>query len=243
MKTKIICTMFMFFPLTMYCHSTDSTTSDRNFSLGLSFSPDYCYRKLKPDASVKWIADQRDSMEIPKFGFTSGVNALYRFRNKIIIEAGIQYSEKGYKTKEYVYNYISPTGQPDPAVPKQAMWKYSYRYLDIPIKIDYSILTGRLNLFFSGGISSNIFLSEKITIIEEFQDGSIKKGFPKNTMTKYSPLNFSVLGGLGIDFALTKRIHIRVEPTYGHFITSIIDAPIKGYLFSTGLNTGVYLNL
>jgi len=64
-----------------------------------------------------------------------------------------------------------------------------------------------------------------------------------STGSGLSRINFAVVAGLGINYDLTSRLTFRVEPTYRRSITSIINAPIKGYLYSAGINTGIYFKL
>lgn len=46
---KSILTLLTLLPFTSFCQSTPTPVSDQ-FSIGLTFSPDYCYRVLQPDA-------------------------------------------------------------------------------------------------------------------------------------------------------------------------------------------------
>jgi opacity protein-like surface antigen len=227
-------------PSTLFCQSTEMTKTKR-ISIGLTFSPDYCYRKLSPDATSQWIADSRDSLEIPKFGFTTGFGLLFQITKRLTLETGLQYSNKGEKTKSYSSTWFPPSVQPDPSLPVKNAFIYHYNYLDIPLKVNYNILTKRLKFFVSGGISTNVFLFQQITSRVEYGDGST---VTNNSISNgLSRINLAVVAGLGINYDVTNRLTIRIEPTYRRSITSIINAPIKGYLYSAGINTGIYLNL
>ena len=57
---------------------------------GATFSPDYCYRFLKTTSDLKWETHMRDTLEIPKIGFTTGLSALIKLSNKLSLETGIQ---------------------------------------------------------------------------------------------------------------------------------------------------------
>ena len=237
---KLFLIFLTFFPLTIFCQSTD-TTKTKRIAIGLTFSPDYCYRKLSPDATSQWIADSRDNLEIPKFGFTTGLSLLFQLNKRLTFETGLQYSNKGEKTKSYSLTWNTPSGQPDPALPTKNTFIYHYNYLDIPVKVNYNILTKRLKFFVSGGISTNVFLFQKTTSILEYSDGRTETN--NSTGSGLSRINFAVLAGLGINYDLTSRLTFRIEPTYRRSITSIINAPIKGYLYSAGINTGIYFKL
>jgi hypothetical protein len=228
------------FPLTLFCQST-VTTKTKRMAIGLTFSPDYCYRKLSPDATSQWIAESRDSIEIPKLGFTTGLSLLFQLNKRLTIETGLLYSNKGEKTKNHSLIWNPPSVQPDPALPTKNEFVYHYNYLDIPAKVNYNILTKRLKLFVSGGLSTNIFLFQKTTSIVEYADGRTETN--NSIGGGLSRVNFAVLVGLGINYDLTSKLSFRIEPTYRRSITSIINSPIKGYLYSAGINTGIYIKL
>ncbi|CAN5124463.1 hypothetical protein BH09BAC5_BH09BAC5_18900 [soil metagenome] len=230
---KLLLTFLTLFPLTTFCQSND-TTKTKRLSIGLTFSPDYCYRTLKPNASSKWIADIRDTLEIPKFGFSTGLSLLFQLNKRVALETGLQFSDKGEKQKPVTLIW----GQPDPGLPTKNTFIYHYNYLDIPIKVDYYILTTRLKFFVSGGLSTNIFLFQKTTSILEYSDGHTKTN--NSTGGGLSRINFAVVAGLGINYDLTSRLTFKIEPIYRRSITSIVNAPIKGYLYSAGINTGIY---
>lgn len=215
----------------------------KNISIGLTFSPDYCYRTLHPDASVKWIADNRNTLEIPKFGYTTGLNIAKSINKKITLETGLLYSDKGERTKKYSEVWLTSSGQPDPALPTAMTFIYHYIYLDIPIKANYYFLTQKAKFYLTAGISPNVFLSQKTTSILEYSDGHNTKKNSSGNSSGFSRINLTVIAGLGFSYDFTNKLYFKIEPTYRRSITSIIDAPIKGYLYSVGLNTGIYYNL
>jgi hypothetical protein len=240
---RLLLAFLTIIPLTTLCQNVD-TIETKKLSIGLSFSPDYSYRILKPDASGKWIAEIRDTLEIPKFGYTTGLNIALKINKRITLEMGFLYSDKGEKTKSFTPIWVSPAGQPDPDpdLPSKITYFNHYIYLDFPVKANYYLLTQRVKFFLTAGISPNIFLKHSVTSICEYNDGhtSTKTSLGNNGFTK---INLAFIAGLGLGYDLTKKLNLIIEPTYRRSITPIIDAPIKGYLYSFGLNTGLYYNL
>jgi len=214
------------------------TAIPKKLAIGLTFSPDYSYRSLKPDNSGESMAEWRDSFEIPKFGYTTGLSLVYRLNKRISMEAGIQFSDKGEQTKQRALIYF----QPEPKAPDKIKYTYSYLYIDVPIKAYFRLTDKRLKLFLSVGLSPNIFIAQKITSYLTYEGGSTQKS-TSSSFSGLSRINLAVLGGLGLDYELTDRINLRLEPIYRRSITSIIDAPIKAYLYSIGVNMGVYYRL
>lgn len=228
------------FPLVSFGQSADSSRV-KWFGIGFNFSPDYSYRILEPTAQVKWIADFRDTLEIPKFGYTTGLNFLFRVSRNLTFETGLQYSNKGEKTKQHQLLVINPNLPKEPGSMAEASFVYSYYYLDIPIKANFFLINKKFKLFLSGGISNNLFISSTSRYTITFSPGNPLTSTVK-TNTKYSTVNLAVLAGLGVEHHLNSRCSIRLEPIYGRSLRSIIDAPIKSYLYSAGMNFGFYFN-
>jgi hypothetical protein len=137
-------------------------------AIGLTFSPDYSYRSLSSDAASIWIANDREDFEIPKFGFTAGPRVLFTLGNRLALESGILFSDKGEKTSNMRYS-----GDPeDIFMPVLGRHNFHYYYLDVPVKANYYLTSKKVKLFVSVGTSVNFFVAEKITSTYTFFDGS-----------------------------------------------------------------------
>src|SRR4051812_48865989 len=111
---KGLLVLLTFLPLITLCQTSD-TTKSKKISIGVMYSPDYCYRTLKPDASEisKAIVETRDNFEIPKFGFTTGLSFIYQLNKKLSLETGLQFSDKGEKTKTMTPVFYTSSSQSD----------------------------------------------------------------------------------------------------------------------------------
>ena len=233
---KIGFVIILLLPLTLFCETTDSSKVSK-LEIGITYSPDYCYRKLKPDAGSKWIADIRDTIEIGKLGYTTGLNVVYNISKKISIGTGILFSDKGEKTKKtFLGNSLSGS------LPINNKFIYHYLYIDIPVKANYTILNGKFKLFLTAGISTNIFLGQKTTSILYYGNRDSEKR-KTNVSSDFSKINFAYIVGFGIDYPVTDKLNFKLEPLFRHSINSVIKAPIKSYLYSTGVNIGIYFKL
>lgn len=227
-------------PLVLFGQSADSSQIKR-FAFGLNYSPDYSYRILVPEPQVKLIADLRDSTETPKYGFTTGLNLLFRINKRFTLETGFQYSNKGEMNDGNIVLIDDIDATKPPLNAPRITAIFSYNYLDIPIKANYYLINKKFKLFLSGGISNNLFISSENKFLFKYPDGSILT--TKGEGPKLFPVNFTLLAGFGAEHQLNKRFSLRLEPIYRRSITSIIDAPIKGYLYSAGMNFGLYFSL
>ena len=235
MRNIIITTIFIVNAYISFGQTSD-VVSTKKISLGVIFSPDYCYRSLNSETSNQWIVDSRDSIEIPKYGFTTGLSLLLEPWNRISFETGLHYSNKGEKTKTIE---LYPA-EPGPALPTNRIrFIYHYYYLDIPIKVNYIVLKGKVKIFVSAGFSTNIYLYQRTKVIFDGSDETSSS----SSSGELSRLNFAVLIGGGIDYIINNRLNFKLEPIFRRSITPIVDAPIKQYQYSIGANFGLYYKL
>ena len=225
-------------PITFFGQNESQPTS-KTQAVGFTFSPDYSYRILVPDAETESLAEFLDLSETPKFGFTTGFNYALKLNKRFTLEASILYAEKGEKLK--LESTVLPTNPDDPITTVIFLSRTHYLYLDVPVKLNYFITTKKVKFFVSGAISPNFFLTQKNSFraIYENEKLPISRGFGDNG---FSRINLAFTAGLGLMYDLSDKFYLKVEPTYRRSITSIISGPLEGYLYSVGLNTGFYYN-
>ena len=238
MKSFLI--ILAFLPLAANCQ-TSNPASTKKVELGVTFSPDYCYRTIKSDGSElgNWFTSSRDDHEIPKAGYTTGVEFVMHMNKRLAMETGVLFSDKGFKTKKTDFN---PENTNDPLVPSSYRSIYKFQYLDVPFKANYYILTGKIKLIVSAGVSANIRIRMSSTSILYWDDGTSTVD-SQNMDDNFRRINLAAIAGFGFHYDVTDKIGFRLEPTFRHSIISITDAPIKGYLYSAGIHAGVFYTL
>ena len=237
MKKIIYILLVIALPISALSSTIDSLKIKKNIEIGVSYSPDICYRKLKSDENSKWISDIRDTMEVAKLGYTAGLNIVYWYKNNISFETGLLFSDKGEKTKKYSLGNFSST-----KLPINNIDIHHYYYLAFPIKANYYFVNKKCKLFVTGGITTNLFLSQKNTSILGYSDRDSEKKTTKIN-SELSSINFSFLIGAGIDYPLSDKSNLKFEPSYSRSINSITSAPVKSYLSAIGFKLGVYFKL
>lgn len=235
MKTKITSLLFILISSVVFGQTAEPVSSSK-VSIGISFSPDYCYRSLHSESSFQLGTEFRDTMEVAKLSYTTGLSLLFKPWDRVSFETGLYFSDKGYKTKVMDLYDINPLIH---LAVNRVKTTYHYYYLDIPLKLNYYLLKGKVDLFVSAGVSANIYLSQRATC--KLED-------PEETQTissrgDLSQLNMAVLISGGIDYEISNRLNLRIEPIFRHAITPIVEAPIKEYHYSIGANFGLYYTL
>ncbi|PKP33115.1 MAG: hypothetical protein CVT99_01295 [Bacteroidetes bacterium HGW-Bacteroidetes-16] len=237
MKKKII-TIFILLSTCIGYGQTSDVISPGKIALGLNFSPDYSYRWLVAKPSFGWMKEIRDSTELPRLGFTTGLSLFYQLTERITLESGLQFADKGVKST--IYNDYIAVNEDDPAIPPDgARFVYHDYYLELPIKINYIVLSGKIQLFVAGGISLNYFLFHRTTtIIVGTNKKSSGSGFDGNAR-----FSVALLTSAGIDYNILKRTNLRLEPIFRGSLISNYEAPLKQYQYSLGINLGLYYKL
>ncbi len=226
----------------------------KKFQLGVNFSSDVCYRTLannNGESIVDGIIDWRNESEIPKFGYTTGLNVVYSLKRNISFETGLQFSNKGYQTEtmdliygdqiDPVTGVISPESS-DTKAPTKSKYIYSDYYLEVPVKANFTFGKRKVRFITSAGIAVNLFIAETKTVVYTYIGGSTKQK-DYSSYFSYNIINLSPTVSFGIDWKITPKMDLRAEPTIRYGVLKIIDMPVTGYLWNYGLNVGCYYSL
>lgn len=234
------------------CAQTPDSLKTKKWAIGLTYSPDFCYRINY--TSRMSIYSGSGETEKPKAGMTAGVNFLYQLLDRVGIETGILYSTKGEKVYSPSVNWIMPDGSTsDPSVPNNtsASYKaaerkstYTYKYLEVPLKINWYAVNNKFKVYPNLGVSANIFLGKKTVSDYHFDEGGSEKTSSAAYDAKNIPaLDMAVLVGVGLSYDVSKNLFIKAEPAYRQFVRPLVDRPISGRFYSFGLNAGVYFRI
>jgi len=221
----------------------DSTnTKFKHWAVGYSVSPDYCFRILTSDgsASSKSIISLRNEHEVHQYGITSGFNVCYFFKKHFSIETGINYSNRGYRTKDF--SDFTTNDPNDPLIPTKIKYIYNYNFIDIPLKANFILGKKKLRFIASAGINTNFLLFRTEITTAEYFDGSVVTNNYKSE-SGFHFVDFTALLSAGTDINLTKKFNLRLEPTYRYSLAPMRTSSIKEHLWSVGLNFGLYYKL
>ena len=212
--------------------------SDNKFSFGLSFSPDYTYRHLSMKNDEYNFVDLRNETDDPRFGFTTGLVTKYKLRERLALESGIQFSDRGERIQKDYNDWTTPDENviidPDPGFPDKFKSSYHYYYLGVPVKLNYYFMNGKTKMYASAGVAADYFVVGKNKVVIEFDNNTIKE--TNNIDENFNKVNIIGLVGVGIETNVSQRLTFRVEPTFRYSFTPVVDGDLKGYYYSAGIN-------
>ena len=209
--------------------------------IGFNFSPDYNFRTLKNrngESSADVTIKNRNDIETARFGYTTGLNVGILASQLVGFETGIQYSDKGYKTKNQDLVYFPPS----PSSPTKAHFIYAYQYIGIPFKAKFYFGKGNVRFLSSIGLMTNLLLNVKQTTIVEYSNGKTENS-TKSTTSGFKKVDISPIVSIGIDYKLNKKFHLLAEPTFRYGVIKTKSAPVTENLWNAGLNIGIYYEL
>ena len=232
-----------FFPLFLLGQNQDSTQTNRKFSIGLTISPAIAYRSMyaigegkNNDFLVNYSIPLLDSLESPTVTYSFGLDFSYRINKHLAVVSGVYYSKKGYEIDEiFIVDYEG--------VGDIGSVKIYNNYIDVPLKVNFYILSKKLQLFLIAGISGNIFINQQDKV--KITGKETETITHTQRSTNISTFNMSIIGGVGIGYRVSKKITIQLQPQYQRFLNSLYRKSyggnqLKEVLYSYGIDASVY---
>jgi hypothetical protein len=225
--------LLVLLPITALCQQEKI----RGFTaVGLMGSLDYTNRTLDYSTANESAAARRDGNEIGNTGFTIYSQVRYKLNNRVYIEGGVGYANRSYKTKSADLYWTTD----DPSLPTKNRTIYRFKYITLPLNINYSIYRrNKIRLFATAGVATNIFLGKRTKVQSSFADGD-ESNYTFSKRAGYTTFTATIRGGIGLDYQVMKRFTLRMEPYYQRTIRSVTaDDNAKEYIYAWGLATGV----
>jgi hypothetical protein len=109
-----------------------------------------------------------------------------------------------------------------------------FEYIELPVILRYRVIDRRLGFHFLGGFSSNFMVGNAAY----YQESGMRESI--GTTANLRPVNYSSVVGLGMDYSISKRFHVNLEPTFRYYLNSInTGSLIKSYPYTIGIFTGL----
>ncbi len=106
-------------------------------------------------------------------------------------------------------------------------------YVEVPLELNYALLETKLGLHLIGGVSSLFLVDNAVTL--ESNGGATEIGEANNI----NNVNFSTNIGIGLDYRISEKIQVNVEPTFKYQLDTFSDASGNFRPFSIGVYSGL----
>jgi hypothetical protein len=242
MKNCFALLAILLFPMV---YSYGQTTTDfKKVRIGIQVAPNYSYRSLvyeENDVLANYIAKDIRTTELPKLGYTIGVLGNYAFSGKIGLELGVQYTNSGYSTGKRTILIADPNDPLLQNASETSTLVYNNHYIEVPVLLNLTFGQNKLRFISSIGITNGFLVKQGLKHVLESADGEkeIQRMGANKTGRAY---NLLPTIALGVEYALSENVALRVQPTFRHGILSWGE-PIKEYPWNAGLNVGLFYSL
>jgi len=188
--------------------------------LGLSVGYDYYYENLAP-AEIT-------SASVYKFNSVSNSSGIINVENNSQVDYTTNSDDSWERT-----SYFGGISELNVRVFEGDIIQ-NFEYLEIPMILRYKLIDRKLDFNFLGGMSTNFLIGSNVY----YQEGGTREKVGKTTDIK--TVNYSSIFGFGIDYAISKRLNVNLEPTFRYYINSInLSSSISSHPYSMGIFTGM----
>lgn len=183
---------------------------------------------------------------LPHPGYSFGVHYLHPMDKRLSLRGGLRILSISYKTKEELIrwgiDFDPDTGLPKPNASKDRIQLIHHdRFIEVPVWLRYNFTTSRLRLFVELGLVNNLYInSENVSLINGQETW---RGIAKDSRRK--SFGSSAQVGFGVDYAITKRWGVFLQPYFRRDITPMgkIWGPYSTTFYVYGANVGGSLYL
>lgn len=208
----------------------NSKSGNVNFSYGLSLSYNIT-PKLSIRSGVHKVDYGYDTNDInfsPTFAATAGqqinnIDYALASRNLVVRNASQAKAEQDALSAEVSASFPSRDGR----------MVQQFGYVEVPLELNLALIDSKLGLHLIGGLSS-LFLIDNTVTLEA--DGSTTEMGEANNL---NPLNFSTNIGLGLQYEVSPRIQLNLEPVFKYQLNTFSDAAGDFNPYSIGVYSGL----
>ncbi|MGS2762514.1 hypothetical protein [Sinomicrobium sp. M5D2P9] len=212
---------------------------NKKWSINPNVAPVY-YNSLSSGSPID--PEFKDNSKSGKVNLSYGVNVAYQVNDRLSLRSGINKVNYGYNTNDISFapdfearslsniNYTrqsekasglyvanSPVEGPPLAArdevtasftPQPGLMQQEFGYIEVPMELKYRVLNERFGLNLIGGVSS-LFLTDNSVLLKS--DALATELGEANNINN---MNFSTNVGLGVDYLLSDKLQLQVEPMF-----------------------------
>ena len=211
--------------------------SQSNSAVSVLVGGDYSSRVFYGnDLLEEQIGDSR------KTNYRFGFNYEYKLTERTWLKTGARYARVGfvdftYEDLRWGTQHNGQGGFDTTTTRVDFRRTVDYSFIEIPAVIRFEFLEGKWQPFFEIGIGNNFYLKTILKTTGLFEETSKTK---EKDVNKYQ---LSGVVSAGINYVLSEKYKLFLQPTYRHFITQVNDSFSEIHLINFGIEIGARLHL
>ncbi len=212
---------------------SNSKTGNVNLSYGLSVAYEVS-PKISVRSGVNKVEYGYDTNDIQ---FTSSLaastqlqltNIDYALASKNLVVQSLSTTEG---TPDVIANNSREVAGPEPS--QNGRMVQQFGYLEVPLEVNYALLDTKVGINLIGGVSSLFLVDNMVTL--QSGNGATQIGEANNINT----VNFSTNVGFGINYQLSQKIQLNLEPVFKYQLNTFSDSSGNFEPFSIGVYSGL----
>jgi len=150
----------------------------------------------------------------------AGVMQINKIPSSVQLEGSLDY---GNLNSVYSTVLVSSTG-----------FDQNFEYLEIPLFVKYQLIDSKVGVQLLSGLSTSVLVGNSVYM----ETGGTREKVGKTT--GMAAMNYSGILGVGLNYALSSKLYLSVEPRFKYYLSSLSensDITYKPYTF--GIYTGI----
>lgn len=194
------------------------------FSIGVCQSLDAGFRFTSSDDDSKWMKEISDSIEAPMFKNFTGLRIQFLANKKINFRTGITFTQRGYRYKNSILPEIND-------------YREIYSFIEIPAQLTYKFSVKKYVPYLTTGVSCGYLIKANAKFRNEGKTDFENSSIMSESLNKFQ-INAQL--GLGFSLKLSEKWLFIPEVLYSQSVQSLANGSVKKYLFTAGVNIGLY---
>lgn len=215
--------------ISMITKAQETTETFNKLQLGVNFSTDFS--RIIPNT---FLNDEQS-----KIGFTTGINGIYNLTKNFGIELGVQYANKGERTKKMTLSFMDENTN-NISIKNNSYIIHNENFIDIPVKVNYTLGTKKIKLLSSLGVSTNFYLN---SVYKTYLENEL---YSKQNIqiSNFKTVCLSGIGSIGVGYQFNSKSLLKIEPTFRYSLLNIVKTSSTNFtIVNPGLNIGYYYSL
>jgi len=199
------------------------------FSFDIQFGPQISYRTRTLGFTIE--NDDWSWADNPILTFSGGIVVYYKVSERIELGSGLVYSEKGYKQTTHL-----PADIVSESIPEMTIANNKYQFIDVPLLFVYRIKDyAKVGFSIQTGLALDYLVRIKHKVDSYFPNGRTETDIGiTDDREIYKNFNLSAKLGFGINYKVSNRISLGLNPMFDYNILNYLNENIGHDLNGSG---------
>lgn len=219
--------------------------AQRQFSVGVQYTPTYAYRYLiNKDGSAATAAtiNTYNDIEVPRLGHTAGLLANWQW-TKFNAGLGVSFMQLSTAFKRRLDDRLYPTDLGPYPIEQKQIWLQNY--ISLPLALGYRFYNAnKWHLGAEVKFIPSLYLSNKSIDIGYYEDGHAQRHATSDTADNFNTFLLGASLGFTADYDLSEHLTAFASPVFYSAFQPLNNSNSFGHIpYTMGLSLGLKLKV